>query len=96
MSLLALNGSHSLLWKASQERDEQTGWVQEEVGGRGGDSCISLADLEPDWRVGHWVPALCLCEGAGVVTGWATRAALLTLVTIPPPLVLGTKKVLLC
>lgn len=65
VSFLALNSSHSLLWKAEQERDEQTGWVQEEVGGRGGDSCISLADLEPDWGVGHWVPALCLCEGVG-------------------------------
>lgn len=48
VSFLALKSSCSLLWKADQERDERTGWVQEEVGGRGDDSCISLADLEPD------------------------------------------------
>lgn len=41
-----------MLWKAEQERDEQTGWVQKEVGGRGGDSCIFLVELEPDWELG--------------------------------------------
>lgn len=47
------------------------------VGGRRGDSCISRADLEPAWGLGHWVPALFLCEGVEeggrreAVTGWA-------------------------
>lgn len=72
-----------------QERDEQTGWVQEEVGGWRGDSCISQADLEPDWGLGHWVPALCLCEVA-------LRVALLTLMPITPPFVSGTAKVPPC
>lgn len=95
VSFLALKNSCSLPWKADQERDEQTGWVQEEVGGRGGDSCISLADLEPDWGLGYWVPALCFCEGGQVVTGWSVRAALLTCAH-HLPLVSGTEKVPPC
>lgn len=74
-----------MLWKADQERDEQTVWVQEEVGGRGGDRCLSLADLELDWGLDHWVPTLCLCEVGVVGTGWAVRAALLTWMPTPSP-----------
>lgn len=40
VSFLALKSTRSLLRKTDQERDEQTGWIQKEVGGRRGDSCI--------------------------------------------------------
>lgn len=28
-------------------------------------AAFPLADLEPDWGLGCWVPAPCLCEGVG-------------------------------
>lgn len=39
-SVLALKSTRSWLRKTDRERDEQTGWIQKEVGGRRGDSCI--------------------------------------------------------
>lgn len=66
-------------------------WVGGEV-----TAAFPPADLEPEWGLGQWVPAQCLCEG-GLVTGWALRVALLTLVSIPSsPLVSGTEKVTPC